>query len=225
MLKLAPLPIGHAFRPSAFSRKISSKNCVEDKILKFQISLKEANEEQNVRHIEDPKENDVIRIISSANSKSPKLKTTPSFWPLNSDVLKPIETKEEIIAEFMDSLEAPSTKVRTPKPLLEMNNSMTWRDFKAGFFGCQAGKYDIEIGTNPSEIDISPSQMNRFPQECRPKIGYFTYEERKVKILKYKSKIQKWLKGEHKNKNLYYKRRSIARNKKRIHGKFIRQNL
>ena len=49
-------------------------------------------------------------------------------------------------------------------------------------------------------------------------------KERQEKIRKYKDKVQKWIRGENKNKDRYRLRSIIAKRKPRFGGKFSSRN-
>lgn len=218
------LPIGHVSRPSAFSRISSSESQQnEEESLKFEICLKSLVDGPSFKNEEAKRQDDQFSTISGCEVQTPKLAPTPSFNPECSDVFQPKESKEEIIAEFMNSLSAPSAKPRAEKAI---------GGFSSGNFqfsvnqGCEMSHrgYTLEVGTDLSDVDISPAQTSKF-SHIRPRVGFYTPEVRRAKILKYRAKIQRWLKGQHKNKDLYCKRRLIAKNKKRVGGKFVKQNL
>ena len=59
---------------------------------------------------------------------------------------------------------------------------------------------------------------------CSEKIGFYTMKERQEKIRKYKDKVQKWIRGENKNKDRYRLRSIIAKRKPRFGGKFSSRN-
>lgn len=225
-LDMTYLPIGHVSRPSAFSRISFSESQPNDaESFKFEISLKEVHDSDPERSEEGKNRGEQFSTISSQEEESPKLKATPSFNPENFDVFKPKETKEEIIAEFMSSLKAPSAKPRQEK--LATRSASGFHQYSVGMDGCETSyrNYLLEIGTDPSDIDFSPAQTSKFSHLSRPKVGFYSPEIRRAKIQKYRRKIQRWLKGEHKNKDLYCKRRVIAKNKKRVGGKFVKQDL
>lgn len=139
----------------------------------------------------------------------------PSFNPQNSCVAENlIETKDDMITDFMANLKGPSTKKREEKSA------------KVNGIKISLNKIHASDGTSENmstDIDLSP-KCNRFKLVSRPKIGFYTQEQRNHKILAYKLKIQKWIKGEHKNKDLYCKRRAIAKQKTRVGGKFVKNS-
>ena len=61
--------------------------------------------------------------------------------------------------------------------------------------------------------------------EKSAQVGTYTRQERQAKIRKYKEKIQKWLKGENKNKDRYRLRSLIAKRKPRVGGKFATKTM
>ncbi|CAI2375654.1 unnamed protein product [Moneuplotes crassus] len=217
-------PIGHICRPSAFSKPI---NCKFQKNLRDRFKnenlLKQANDFE-IESLEDCKnQEEQLSTISSEEDQSPQLKATPSFNPQISDIARPKESKEEIIEEFMSNLKAPSEKPRQEKPATRILSGYPQNSTYIVGNDSPFKNYVIEVGTNPSELDFSPAYQSKFTHTSKPRVGIYSPEVRKAKIHRYRAKIQKWLRGEHKNKNLYYKRRAIAKNKKRIGGKFIKQ--
>ncbi|CAI2375015.1 unnamed protein product [Moneuplotes crassus] len=219
------LPIGHASRPSAFTRiSTPESQHKEQDLFKFEISLKDVNRPEIVESEQFKNQDEQFSTISSQEEEIPQLKATPSFNPQSSDVIQANESKEEIMAEFMSSLKAPSEKPRHEKQCMRVTSGN--RKYSAELEGCETSSktYLFEIGTNPSEIDFSPANCSQFSHLNKPRVGIYSQKVRMAKILRYKAKIQKWIRGEHKNKNLYYKRRTIAKNKKRVGGKFVKQN-
>mmetsp|Transcript_16915 Transcript_16915/g.18879 ORF Transcript_16915/g.18879 Transcript_16915/m.18879 type:complete len:125 (-) Transcript_16915:39-413(-) len=65
--------------------------------------------------------------------------------------------------------------------------------------------------------DVNPSSIPSLKEKI---IGFYTVDERRKKILKYRLKIHKFLRGENKNKDRYIKRSKIAKAKPRVGGKF-----
>lgn len=61
------------------------------------------------------------------------------------------------------------------------------------------------------------------PINSKFQIGIYTLQERQEKIRKYKMKIQKWRRGENKNKDRYILRSKIAKLKPRVGGKFAKK--
>jgi len=132
--------------------------------------------------------------------------------------------RQTVANEFLDNLEGPSTKFRKLKASAHDLESL---DLASN----NKSTIDDELRMNSSEttrneefcrFSIGNSAKKNDSDNC---VGKYTQKERNEKIKKYKEKIQKWLKGEHKNKNRYIKRRNIAKNKPRVGGKFIKKCL
>ena len=98
------LPIGHAYRPTAFSRTPLSNNDSNENCRNLSAFWSKPTEDV-----------ECTSTISSEIVRMPALQTTPSFNPGCSDFTNQKESKDDIIAEFMAQLEGPTCKNRNEK--------------------------------------------------------------------------------------------------------------
>jgi hypothetical protein len=232
------LSIGHPSRPSAFTRIDSS--------LSFSLRIGHLNisdfqpQFRNIGHPFNKKftQNENLAVVLEEKdclmdqSEPPAANLTPNFKPHKApETVRSFDidsyNRDTIVSEFIESLEGPGTKMRTKKAaklqtltieLTACSNTTIEEDYKRktkrltpksnGFTYCSEYTFDY------------------FPQNDGGdhKIGRYTKKERIDKIRRYKEKVQKWLKGQNKNKDRYIKRRFIAKNKPRVGGKFIKKS-
>mmetsp|Transcript_13698 Transcript_13698/g.12142 ORF Transcript_13698/g.12142 Transcript_13698/m.12142 type:complete len:223 (+) Transcript_13698:33-701(+) len=199
------LPIGHNDRPSAFAK--CSGSIISRKLSEFSNKCLEVDE--------------CISTINSDIVRTTDSRETPEYNSMVEMMEKQSETKEDIIAEFMEQLEAPSTKIHK-KCASKFTQSHV--DYNTSVGGSPTKRFGGEESYTMNNFHILLTKSSGFSHLSRPKIGFYTQEERKAKIYKYRAKIQKWKLGEHKNRDLYYRRRKIAKDKKRVGGKFVKQD-
>lgn len=85
-------------------------------------------------------------------------------------------------------------------------------------------------GFKPSEARSESTKSQHTDADCvqnetdgEPTVGFYTKSERLAKIMKYREKIQRFLRGENKNKDRYILRSKIAKAKPRVGGKFAKK--
>ena len=81
----------------------------------------------------------------------------------------------------------------------------------------EEAKYDTTVSQWSDKEPTPPVQSEPKPR------GIYTQKERQEKIKKYKEKIQRWVRGENKNKDRYILRSKIAKQKPRVGGKFAKK--
>ena len=81
---------------------------------------------------------------------------------------------------------------------------------------------EVKSETTVSHIEET-KHTKFFSNSNSHQVGIYSKEERKRRIAKYRLKVQKFLKGENKNKDRYILRSKIAKAKPRIGGKFAKK--
>ena len=224
------LSIGHPFRTSAFTRvkPVASSNLCLGHLTISDLSLL-IKQEIDLRLIGQEYINSAPNYnVGEESIQNPQDgHTTPEFGAtkivgIPNYTISSEDTTSSSVPEFVRNLEAPKVRRNSHKVSSAKTNGDT---SSSASKASDVGKEELSSDdiTDASQIASPFGTNTRFTTDDQPKrVGFYTVKERQEKIRKYKEKILRWKRGEHKNKDRYIKRRVIAKNKPRVGGKFVK---
>jgi len=152
-------------------------------------------------------------IISESNENNLLLEWTRSL----------LAEASTISTAFQKNFYSPWTRVMSP--IFELKKGVNAMEISRKLIVSPAYAQEAKILKSDTTVShCNSSESHEADSHDSHRIGFYTKRERQERIAKYKAKLQRWMKGENKNKDRYVLRSKIAKQKPRIGGKFAKKS-